>query len=205
MISTEFFFTSLAIVAAPGTGVVFTISTGLVSGKKSAVAAAVGCALGIVPHLALGILGIIALVQFGTTPVLILKYAGVLYLFYLAFNFWNNKSELSVDEKTDSGNWLTIIVRAVLINLLNPKLTLFFLAFLPQFIQNSETNQIYLMLILGFLFMLMTLVVFLSYGLLADFFKYQFFGSPKMNRLINIIVAIVFTLFALRVAFSSIE
>src|SRR5262245_45953236 len=133
MISIEFLITSMIVVLIPGTGVVYTVSAGILQGRRASVLAAVGCTPGIVPHLLATVLGLAALMHTSAVAFQLLKYAGVAYLLYLAYATWKDKSGLAVQAKADESA-RGIITRAILLNILNPKLTIFFLAFLPQFV-----------------------------------------------------------------------
>src|SRR5262249_40095563 len=133
MISFNFLLTSLIVVLIPGTGVIYTISTGLTRGKCASIFAALGCTAGIVPHLAATILGLSAIMHTSALAFQVLKVAGVAYLFYLAAMIWRDKTAFALD-KTQHATAGRLITKAFLLNILNPKLTLFFLAFLPQFI-----------------------------------------------------------------------
>jgi threonine/homoserine/homoserine lactone efflux protein len=150
--SVGFWLTSLVIAATPGTGVLYTVAAGIARGRKASVAAAVGCTLGIVPHLAAAIFGAAALLRASGVAFDILKYAGVAYLLYMAWRTMRETGELAVAQAAPRSP-LHIIVSAVLINLLNPKLTLFFFAFLPQFVDTRQSGATWQMLELGGLFM----------------------------------------------------
>src|SRR4051794_37064833 len=132
--SLAFLLTALVIVATPGTGALYTISTGISRGRRPSVVAAFGCTLGIVPHLAAAITGTAALLRAGGIAFEVMKYAGVAYLLLMAAMTWRDRSTLALaDESAPQSSW-RIVRSAVLINLLNPKLTIFFFAFLPQFV-----------------------------------------------------------------------
>ncbi|WP_028974295.1 LysE family translocator [Spirochaeta cellobiosiphila] len=183
MISWSFIITSFIVVVMPGTGVLYTLSKGLSSAKKDTILAAVGCTLGIVPHLLAGVFGLTALLHTSALLFSTIKYIGVAYLIYLGIGMIRSKG-FNVDVKTSSQSSLGIIGKAVLINLLNPKLTLFFLSFLPQFMASDSSNYEIQMMILSLFFMGITLLVFLVYGLLAHSFKQLFTESSQlMNRI----------------------
>ena len=132
MISFEFLVTSLVVVLVPGTGVIYTVSTGLVQGRRASVYAALGCTAGIVPHLLATVLGLAAVMHTSALAFQVLKYAGVAYLLYVAFATWRDKSAFSVDSSVARTPAMGLMARAFLLNILNPKLTIFFLAFLPS-------------------------------------------------------------------------
>jgi len=181
MISLEFLITSLIVVLIPGTGVVYTVSTGLVQGRKASVFAALGCTAGIIPHLMATVLGLAAVMHTSAIAFQALKYAGVAYLFYVAYATWRDKSAFVVDENLSRGSASGLIVKAFLLNILNPKLTIFFLAFLPQFVQSSSTEPLLQLLLLSAVFMAMTFVVFVIYGFLAHVFRKTVIESQRVQ------------------------
>lgn len=179
--SLAFLLTSLAIVATPGTGAILTIGAGLRGGRRLSVITAFGCTLGIVPHLVAAITGTAALLRAGGFAFEALKIAGVLYLLYMAWSTWRDKGMLSVDQAAAPATVRKTIGAAVLANLLNPKLTMFFFAFLPQFVRpgNGQLGQ---MLMLSGVFMLMTFVVFAGYGLFASAMRRHVIERPRVVR-----------------------
>ncbi len=181
MITSEFLVTSLIVVLIPGTGVVFCVSTGILQGRRASVFAALGCTLGIVPHLLASVLGLAALMHASALAFEIVKYAGVAYLFYLAYATWKDRSALVVDAAGRKGAPLAIVVKAILLNLLNPKLTIFFLAFLPQFVEAGAPAALLHLLVLSGVFMAMTFAVFIAYGLLANAFRRRVIESPRVQ------------------------
>jgi threonine/homoserine/homoserine lactone efflux protein len=181
MITTEFLITSLFVVLIPGTGVVFTVSTGLLRGRRASTVAALGCTAGIVPHLLATVIGLSALMHTSAVAFQVLKYAGVVYLFYLAFVTWKDKSAFALDGAASSGSSRNLIVKAILLNILNPKLTIFFLAFLPQFVEPGASSSLAQLLMLSSVFMAMTFAVFVLYGLLAHAFRTAVIESPRVQ------------------------
>ncbi len=180
MISSEFLITSLIVVLIPGTGVVFTVSTGLFLGWRASVFASLGCTAGIVPHLLASVVGLAAVLHTSALAFQLLKFAGVAYLFYLAWAMWRDTGMLAFDQpsrETSAGN---IVVKAFLMNILNPKLSIFFLAFLPQFVAPSSESPMLQMLGLSGVFMGMTLGVFIVYGVFAHSIRARILGSPRL-------------------------
>lgn len=202
MFSLSFFLTSLIVVLIPGTGVIYTVSTALAGNKKHYILAAIGCTLGIVPHLAAGILGISALLHASARIFLIVKIIGVIYLIYLGYDLITNKNKIELKRDTNKENDLKIIGKGILLNLLNPKLTLFFLSFLPQFLIKSDFNYSTQMIILSVIFMGMTLVIFILYGLLANSFKQLIMGSKKTTQRIQQSFGVILIGFAAKLALS---
>ncbi len=185
MVSLQFLMTSLIVVLIPGTGVIYTVSTGLSQGKKASLYVALGCTLGIVPHLMATILGLAAILHTSAMAFQLLKWAGVIYLFYVAWGTWRDKSAFQWDETPNKVHALSLISKAILMNVLNPKLTLFFLAFLPQFIPANSSNALAHMLLLSAIFMLMTLAVFVLYGLLAHTFRHYVLDSTRVQAVLR--------------------
>ena len=171
MITPEFLITSLIVVLAPGTGVVYTVSTGLVQGRRASIFAALGCTAGIVPHLLATVLGLAAVMHTSALAFQVLKYAGVAYLFYVAYATWKDASAFAVDGSVAKLGAASIVMKAFLLNILNPKLTIFFLAFLPQFVDPAASRPLLSLLVLSAVFMAMTFAVFVAYGVIAHSFR----------------------------------
>jgi threonine/homoserine/homoserine lactone efflux protein len=201
--STAFLLTSLVIVATPGTGVLYTLSAGLSRGARASVIAAFGCTLGIVPHMAAAVTGLAALLHTSAVAFHTLKYLGVAYLLYLAWSTWRDKSALTVDEPTAPTSTRRVITSAVLINVLNPKLTIFFFAFLPQFVPTTDPHGLVNMLGLSAAFMLMTFVVFAAYGIFASSVRRHVISRPRVVLRIRRIFALSFVALSARLAVTS--
>ena len=178
--SIEFLVTSLIVVATPGTGVLYTLAAGLSRGSRASVVAAFGCTLGIVPHMAAAIMGLAALLHASALAFQTLKYLGVAYLLYMAWNALREQGALRVETEVGARSALQVIVSAILINILNPKLSIFFLAFLPQFVSADEPHPLARMLGLSAVFMLLTFVVFVGYGLFAASMRDHVISRPRV-------------------------
>jgi threonine/homoserine/homoserine lactone efflux protein len=178
-VSVEFLLTSLIIVATPGTGVLYTLAAGLKRGARASVVAAVGCTLGIVPHMAAAITGAAALLHTSAVAFGVLKDLSVAYLLYMAWSTLRDKGALAVEEAAPSSA-TKVIASAILINILNPKLTIFFFAFLPQFVSPDEPRGLLRMLELSAVFMLITLVVFAVYGVFAAAVRERVITRPRV-------------------------
>lgn len=200
MISLEFLMTSLVVVVTPGTGVLFTVSTGLTRGRAASVFAAAGCTLGILPHMLLTSLGLAAVLQAGTLAFLVLKALGVLYLLYLAVQTWRDHSAFALTPAANAPSPMALVGKAVLLNALNPKLTLFFLAFLPQFLDQDLGQPLVAFGVLSAVFMVMTLVVFVGYGLLAHAFARKVLGTPALQSVLRRSFSVAFALMAAKLA-----
>ena len=181
MITLEFLITSLIVVLIPGTGVIFTVSTGIIQGRKASVFAALGCTAGIVPHLLATVLGLAAVLHTSAVAFQALKFAGVAYLFYIAYATWRDKSAFAIDGSSSASSAIGLITKAFLLNILNPKLTIFFLAFLPQFVEPTAASPLAQLLLLSSVFMVMTFAVFVVYGFLAHTFRKAVIESPRVQ------------------------
>jgi len=179
-VSAEFLLTTLIVIATPGTGVIYTLAAGLARGARASVIAAVGCTLGIVLHMVAAITGAAALLHSSALAFQTLKYLGVVYLLYMAWSTLREKGALTVDEQTAPPSATRVISSGVLVNILNPKLTIFFFAFLPQFVSTDDEGALLHMLGLSGVFMLVTLVVFAGYGVFAASVRTRVIGRPRV-------------------------
>jgi threonine/homoserine/homoserine lactone efflux protein len=179
-LSVEFLITSFIVIASPGTGVLYTLAAGLSRGSRASVVAAFGCTIGIVPHMAAAIMGLAALLHTSALAFETFKYLGVAYLLYMAWNTLRERGTLRVEKEAGTRSSAQVTVTAILINILNPKLSIFFLAFLPQFVSVDESNPLARMLLLSAVFMLMTFVVFVGYGLFAAAIRNHVVSRPRV-------------------------
>jgi len=202
-ISPEFLATAMIVVLIPGTGVIYTLSYGVLRGAGPSIAAAFGCTLGIVPHLLASILGLAALLHASAVAFQAVKFLGIAYLLYLAWGLWRDTGALALDDDAGStrngGTW-AIIVRGALINILNPKLSVFFLAFLPQFVPASAPDTMARMLLLSAVFMALTFVVFVGYGFAANAVRRHVLSSARATRWMQRTFAAAFAGFAVKLA-----
>jgi threonine/homoserine/homoserine lactone efflux protein len=179
-VSVEFLITSFIVVVSPGTGVLYTLAAGLSRGARASVVAALGCTIGIVPHMAAAIMGLAALLHTSALAFQILKYLGVAYLLYMAWSTLRERGALRVEKEVGARSAVQVTVTGILINILNPKLSIFFLAFLPQFVSAGEANPLSRMLALSAVFMLMTFVIFVGYGLFAASIRDHVISRPRV-------------------------
>jgi threonine/homoserine/homoserine lactone efflux protein len=200
--SIAFLLTTLVVVATPGTGALYTIAAGLSRGRRASLVAAVGCTVGIVPHMVAAIAGLAALLYTSSVAFSVLKYLGVAYLLLLAWRTLRDRSPLTVDETPAPRSDLRVIGQAVLINLLNPKLTIFFFAFLPQFVDPGQPSTTLHMIGLSGMFMLATLVVFAGYGLFAAAVRTHVINRPRVVSWMRRVFAGSYAVLAGRLALS---
>ena len=200
--STEFLLTSIFVVATPGTGVLYTMAAGLSRGAHASIVAAVGCTLGIIPHMVAAITGLAALLHTSALAFQTLKYLGVVYLIYMAWSTVRDKGALTVEEDTAPRSATRVIVSGILINILNPKLTIFFFAFLPQFISSNEPDAFLRMIGLSSVFMVLTFVVFIGYGAFAAAIRTHVISRPKVLTWMRRFFAGAFVALGARLAFT---
>jgi threonine/homoserine/homoserine lactone efflux protein len=202
MFSAQFLVTSLIVVLIPGTGVIFTVSTGITQGRRASIFAALGCTAGIIPHLLATILGLAAIMHTSALAFRTLKYAGVAYLLYVAYATWKDRSAFALNNTPVRSSALSLVVRALLLNILNPKLTIFFLAFLPQFVDPASASPLSQLLRLSGIFMAMTFAVFVGYGLLAHTFRTSVIESAPVQAWLRRSFAAAFAGLGLHLAFT---
>ena len=176
----DFLVTSLIVVVSPGIGVLYTLAAGLARGSRASVVAAFGCTLGIVPHMAAAIMGLAALLHTSALAFQTLKYLGVAYLLDMAWSTLREKGALKVETEVGPRSAAQVITSAILINILNPKLSIFFLAFLPQFVSAGEPHPLARMLELSAVFMLLTFAVFVGYGMFAAAVRTHVISRPRV-------------------------
>ncbi|MGH2961666.1 MAG: LysE family translocator [Solirubrobacterales bacterium] len=200
--SVEFLLTSLIVVATPGIGVLYTLAAGLTRGARVSIVAAVGCTLGIVPHMAAAITGLAALLHTSAVAFGVLKYLGVAYLLYLAWSTLRDKGALAVEAEDAPSSARKVITTAILINVLNPKLTIFFFAFLPQFVSPGDPQGVIHMLGLSAVFMLITFVIFGIYGVFAAAVREQVISRPRVLAWMRRVFAGSFVALGAKLAFT---
>ena len=202
MISAKFLLTSLVVVLVPGTGVIYTVSTGLAQRWRASIVAAVGCTLGILPHLTASILGLSAILHMSARAFQVIKFAGSIYLLYLAWSMWRETGALKLDASAQKTNAPQIVLKGILINILNPKLTMFFFAFLPLFLTSDAASPTRQLIGLSAVFMGMTLVIFVLYGIFASGISGYLLNSPKVLRRLQRSFAVIFAALAVHLALS---
>jgi threonine/homoserine/homoserine lactone efflux protein len=197
----EFLVTSLIVVASPGTGALVTLAAGLSRGARASIIAALGCTLGIVPHMLVAITGLAALLHASAMAFDTIKYAGVAYLLYMAWMTLKERGALKIEADGPARSDREVIVHAILVNLLNPKLSIFFFAFLPQFIGAPEQHATLAMLELSFVFMAMTFVVFAVYGVFAASVRDRVLSRPGVLKWLRRSFAAAFVGLGAKLAF----
>lgn len=201
--SIAFLVTTLVVVATPGTGAVYSIATGLSHGARAGILAAFGCTLGVLPHMVAAITGLAAVLNASAVAFQTIKWLGVAYLLYLAWQTVRDGSAVRIDAAAAPVSGGRLIRTAVLINLLNPKLTIFFFAFLPQFVPSGGADGAWRMVALSLVFMAVTFVVFAAYGLFATAMRDQVTSRPAVMAWLRRTFAATYVLLAGRLAAES--
>ncbi|YAL81807.1 LysE family translocator [Dermacoccaceae bacterium W4C1] len=178
--SIAFLLTTLVVVATPGTGAVYSIAAGLARGSKAGIIAAAGCTLGVLPHMIAAITGLAALLHASAVAFQTIKWLGVGYLLILAWQTIRDRSLLEPDAEDKPVSTWRVVRTAVLINVLNPKLTIFFFAFLPQFVPATTSHATWQMIGLSAVFMALTFVVFALYGVFAATMRARVITRPTV-------------------------
>jgi threonine/homoserine/homoserine lactone efflux protein len=201
--SIEFLLTSLVVAAIPGTGVVYTVSSSIGGGRRRGLVAAIGCTLGIVPHILAAMLGLSAIMQAGSVVFEVVRYAGVAYLVFIGVSMIRDAGALQLEDRNGSIEPTGRVVwRAILLNLLNPKLTLFFFAFLPQFLDASRGPLDMSVIWLGAVFMLETLAVFAVYACASAAVRNLVLAVPVLRQWIERSLGALLIGFAAKLAFT---
>ena len=196
----EFLVTSMIVILLPGTGVLYTLAIGLGRGFRASVAAAAGCTVGIVPHMLASIVGLAALLHASAVAFQVIKYAGVAYLLYMAWSILRAGGALDVDADTRARSAWQIARTGTLVNVLNPKLSLFFLAFLPQFVAPGAAHPTGTLVVLALVFMALTFLVFIGYGACASLARDYVVSRPRIMTWLRRTFAAAFGLLGLRLA-----
>ncbi|MCT1478787.1 LysE family translocator [Microbacterium sp. p3-SID336] len=198
-----FLLTTLVVVATPGTGAVYSIAIGISQGARAGIVAALGCTLGVVPHMIAAITGLAAILNASAVAFETIKWIGVAYLLFLAWQTVRDRSLMQPDGQAAPVSMWRVVRTAVLINLLNPKLTIFFFAFLPQFVPAGASGGTLQMVVLSLVFMGVTLVVFAAYGVFAASMRTQVLSRPKVMAWLRRSFAATYVLLAGRLALES--
>ena len=190
----------MVVILLPGTGVLYTVAIGLGRGFRASVAAAFGCTFGIVPAAIASIVGLAAIFHTSALAFQVVKYLGVAYLLYMAWSILRDGGTLDVREDRKQVSLWKTAVTGTLINVLNPKLSLFFLAFLPQFVNVAQPNATASMFVLAAIFMVLTFLVFVVYGGFASLARDYVITRPVIMKWMKRCFAGAFGILGLRLA-----
>ncbi|NVO00661.1 MAG: LysE family translocator [Geobacteraceae bacterium] len=195
----SFFLASVALTVAPGPDNIFVLSQGILRGRRAAIITALGMCSGITVHTTAAALGISAIFYSSAALFNLVKYAGALYLLYLAYKTFRSSSSFSLATSSELGS-SALFRRGLVMNLLNPKVALFFLAFLPQFVTPAAGNVPFQMILLGVLFMIQASVIFSLIGWFSGSIGTVLQENPKLSRYFDLLTSGVFAALGLRLA-----
>ena len=196
--SLEFLAVSMFLAMIPGTGVIFTLACSMAHGLRGAVWGAVAGAVGVIPHLLAASIGLSTLLIAFPLAYDGLRILGGCYLIWLACQAWRQRHDsFDVGGVQTSGSG--IVLKGAMINLLNPKLTLFFVSFLPQFVPAQDPAPGLTMGLMGLVLVVQTFVVFFGYGAAAAWLGGTIRARPRIMQRVHESVAVVFAGLGLRV------
>ncbi|GGE61042.1 LysE family translocator [Priestia taiwanensis] len=198
-----FLVTAIVLIIIPGPDLIFTITQGMSNGRKAALATALGLSFGNIVHTLAAAFGLSLIVQTSVVVFTIFKTAGALYLFYLAYGAFTHRRDAMNMESQTKSNAKALFFRGLLMNILNPKVAIFFLTFLPQFINYEDENVPAQMMILGFIFIVLTAIIFGLLGYFAGFFRDRFLAKSQFNMYMNVTAAVIFVLLGIKLLTTS--
>lgn len=192
---------SVMLTLAPGPDIIFVIIQSISQGKKAGIATALGLCTGILVHTTAAALGISIIIHQSAIAFKAIKYAGAVYLLYLAFKAYKEKDETISIQSIKNKNTINLYKRGIFMNILNPKVSIFFLAFLPQFVTYETGNVSIQMIVLGIIFMIQAIVIFSIIAVFSGAFGNKLLNNPKLVEKINLVKAAVFGIIGIRLAF----
>ena len=185
---------------APGPDVIYVLTRGIAQGRAAGIAAALGFASGCAFHTVLAAVGVAALIRSSELAFDLVRYAGAAYLAWIGIQALRHRSSFSIQGEDERKALATIYRQSVVGNMLNPKVTLFFLAFLPQFVDAQAGNVALQMAILGVVFMLVTIVVFGAVAVFAGWIGSWMRARPVIGQRLNVVAGLIFIALGIRVA-----
>ncbi|OUO40789.1 threonine transporter RhtB [Megamonas hypermegale] len=197
-----FLIASMLLTIAPGPDIMYLLAKSLADGARSGISLALGLTTGLIFHTSLVIIGVAAIIQQSPLAFAILKYAGAAYLLYLAWGAFHAQGNLKLNAVNKSGSYFKLYRRGVIMNVLNPKVLLFFLAFLPQFVDLNSDSVSLQIAFLGFIFGLQTLVIFSLVAICAGKVRDYILNIKNFNKIMGYIQGIVLLLISLALIIS---
>lgn len=186
-----FLVASVLLTIAPGPDIMYLLAKSLADGARSGIALAFGLCTGLIFHTTLVIIGVAAVIQQSPTAFAVLKYAGAAYLLYLAWGAFHAQGDLKLNTVNKSASYCKLYRRGVIMNVLNPKVLLFFLAFLPQFVNLNSDSVSLQIAFLGFIFGLQTLIVFSLVAVCAGKVRDYILNIKNFNKIMGYVQGIV--------------
>jgi threonine/homoserine/homoserine lactone efflux protein len=195
-----FIVASSLLAVAPGPDIIYVLARGVAQGRRAGIAAALGFATGCIFHTVLAAVGIAALIRSSEVAFDLVRYAGAAYLVWIGIQALRHASSFSIEAAGDRRALGTIYRQSVIGNMLNPKVTLFFLAFLPQFV-NTEAGRVgWQMALLGAVFMAITVAVFGAIAIFSGWIGDRVRRKPAIGQRLNVFAGVTFVALGIRVA-----
>lgn len=185
---------------APGPDIIYVITQSITQGKSAGIITSLGLCTGLIVHTTAAAFGVSAILQQSVIAFKILKYAGAIYLFFLAWKAFREKNELLSDMTARNKDSISLYRQGILMNILNPKVGLFFLAFLPQFVNANAGNIPGQMILLGILFILQAILIFSIVSICAGFLGEKILGRPNIAKYVNYAKGGIFVLIGSKLA-----
>ncbi|MFB2518098.1 LysE family translocator [Lysinibacillus sp. OTC-L20] len=203
-ISTLFAFLGAAMILTimPGPDNLFVLAQSITQDKKAGIATSLGLCTGLLVHISAAVLGISAIIYQSTIIFTIVKFAGAAYLLYLAWQSFRAKGDPFTLQQQNAQAYIKLYKKGILMNILNPKVSLFFLALLPQFVNPSQGHVAFQMLILGIVFLIQALVLFSLFSIFAGKVRQVIIGKPAIAKRLNTVQGILFTFIGIQIAIS---
>ena len=195
-----FLLASALLTIAPGPDIVYVLTRGVSQGRKAGIAAALGFATGRIFHTLLAALGVAALIRSSDLAFNAVRYAGAAYLAWIGIQALRHRASFSLSGTGDARALRTIYRQSVIGNALNPKVTLFFLSFLPQFVNASAGHVATQMTLLGALFMVQTAVIFGAVAIFSGWIGERVRARPAIGQRLNVFAGLTFIALGVRVA-----
>jgi threonine/homoserine/homoserine lactone efflux protein len=194
---------SFLLCLAPGPDNIYVLTQGMTKSKKAAIVTTLGLTSGLVIHTSAAVLGISVIFQTSQLAFDIVKYIGALYLLYIAYQAFKHRNDsLDLSVTNSSQELKKLYIKGFIMNILNPKVSIFFLAFLPQFVTTTNGNIPLQMAILGAIFMILTLIIFSSIGIAGNLLSAKLLENPKITKYMNILTSFVLFSLGIKLALS---
>ena len=195
-----FLVASALLTIAPGPDILYVLTRGISQGPKAGIAAALGFATGCIFHTLLAAVGIAALIRSSPLAFDVVRYAGAAYLVWIGIQALRHRAAFSIEGASDARALATIYRQSVIGNMLNPKVTLFFLAFLPQFVNARAGGVAWQLALLGAIFMVQTAIIFGAVALFSGWLGAWIRRKPAIGQRLNVFAGVTFIAIGIRVA-----
>ncbi|RXI44654.1 threonine transporter RhtB [Malaciobacter mytili] len=198
-----FIVASLLLCIAPGPDNIYVLTQGMTKSKKAAIITTLGLCTGLIIHTGAAAFGISMIFKTSQLAFNIVKYIGAAYLLYIAYQAFKYRNEpLDLTIKASKKDLKALYIKGFFMNVLNPKVSIFFLAFLPQFVSVENGNIPMQMILLGVIFMILTIIVFSIIGIAGNLLSSKLLQKPNIIKYMNIMTSFVLVSLGLKLAFS---